>query len=109
MPISSTSRSRGSSFAYSPASCDGARRGALLAGSHARFDPLVRRLPAADVNGRRGGGDDDAPAQVWALPAGGGEASVLTQLVVYPGEHHGLEVPGYLQNRLERLLGWNVR
>jgi hypothetical protein len=80
-----------------------------MAGFHAHFDSLVRRLPAAGVIGRRGGGDDDAPAQVWALPAGGGEASVLTQLVVYPGEHHGLKVPSYLQDRLERLIDWNAR
>lgn len=34
---------------------------------------------------------------------------VPTQLVVYPGENHGLKVPSYLQDRLERLLDWNVQ
>jgi len=34
---------------------------------------------------------------------------VPTQLVVYPGEHHGLKVPSYLQDRLERLLDWHVQ
>jgi dipeptidyl aminopeptidase/acylaminoacyl peptidase len=34
---------------------------------------------------------------------------VPTQLVVYPGENHALKVPSYLRDRLERLLGWNVR
>ena len=34
---------------------------------------------------------------------------VPTQLVVYPGEHHELKVPSYLQDRLERLLDWNAR
>ena len=34
---------------------------------------------------------------------------VPTQLVVYPGENHALKVPSYLQDRLERLLDWNVQ
>jgi dipeptidyl aminopeptidase/acylaminoacyl peptidase len=34
---------------------------------------------------------------------------VPAQLVVYPGENHELEVPSYLQDRLERLLDWNVQ
>ena len=34
---------------------------------------------------------------------------VPTQLVVYPGENHELQVPSYLQDRLERLLDWNVQ
>jgi len=32
---------------------------------------------------------------------------VPSQLVVYPGENHALEVPSYLQHRLQTLLGWN--
>ncbi|MGI9247109.1 MAG: alpha/beta hydrolase family protein, partial [Steroidobacteraceae bacterium] len=32
-----------------------------------------------------------------------------TQLVVYPGEHHGLRVPSYLRDRMERLIGWYDR
>nr|WP_211368444.1 S9 family peptidase [Pseudoxanthomonas gei] len=32
--------------------------------------------------------------------------NVPTQLVVYPGEHHGLTVPSYLRDRLERNLAW---
>ncbi|MBC7991092.1 MAG: S9 family peptidase [Luteimonas sp.] len=34
---------------------------------------------------------------------------VPTQLVVYPGEHHGLTVPSYLRDRLERNLAWYGR
>jgi dipeptidyl aminopeptidase/acylaminoacyl peptidase len=34
---------------------------------------------------------------------------VPTQLVVYPGENHALKVPSYLQDRLQRLIGWNER
>ncbi|MBI3664595.1 MAG: S9 family peptidase [Acidobacteria bacterium] len=29
-----------------------------------------------------------------------------TQLVVYPGEHHGIAKPSYLKDRFERYLGW---
>jgi dipeptidyl aminopeptidase/acylaminoacyl peptidase len=32
---------------------------------------------------------------------------VPSQLVVYPGENHALEVPSYLVHRLQTLLGWN--
>ncbi len=31
---------------------------------------------------------------------------VPTRLVIYPGENHGLEVPSYLRDRLERLIDW---
>jgi dipeptidyl aminopeptidase/acylaminoacyl peptidase len=34
---------------------------------------------------------------------------VPTRLVVYPGEYHGLSVPSYLKDRMERLLGWYDR
>ena len=34
---------------------------------------------------------------------------VPTQLVIYPGENHGLTVPSYLRDRLERLIGWYGR
>lgn len=34
---------------------------------------------------------------------------VPTQLVVYPGEHHGLSVPSYLRDRIERNLAWYDR
>lgn len=34
---------------------------------------------------------------------------VPTQLVVYPGENHGLTVPSYLRDRLERNLAWYDR
>jgi dipeptidyl aminopeptidase/acylaminoacyl peptidase len=34
---------------------------------------------------------------------------VPTQLVVYPGEHHALEVPSYLRDRMQRLLDWYDR
>jgi dipeptidyl aminopeptidase/acylaminoacyl peptidase len=33
---------------------------------------------------------------------------VPTRLVVYPGENHGLRIPSYLRDRMERLLDWNV-
>jgi dipeptidyl aminopeptidase/acylaminoacyl peptidase len=33
---------------------------------------------------------------------------VPTKLVVYPGENHGLRIPSYLRDRMERLLDWNV-
>ena len=29
-----------------------------------------------------------------------------TQLVVYPGEHHGIRRPSYQKDRLERYLAW---
>ena len=29
-----------------------------------------------------------------------------TQLVVYPGEHHGIAKPTYLKDRFERYLAW---
>lgn len=31
---------------------------------------------------------------------------VPTQLVIYPDQYHGLSVPSYIQDRLERMLGW---
>ena len=34
---------------------------------------------------------------------------VPTQLVVYPGENHGLTVPSYLRDRMERNLAWYDR
>lgn len=35
--------------------------------------------------------------------------NVPTQLVVYPGQHHGLTVPSYLRDRMQRNLGWYDR
>ncbi len=32
--------------------------------------------------------------------------NVPTQLVIYPGQFHGLSKPSYKQDRLERLIGW---
>ncbi|MEO8364956.1 MAG: S9 family peptidase [Pseudoxanthomonas sp.] len=32
--------------------------------------------------------------------------NVPTQLVIYPGQNHGLTVPSYLRDRMERNLGW---
>jgi dipeptidyl aminopeptidase/acylaminoacyl peptidase len=34
---------------------------------------------------------------------------VPTKLVIYPGENHGLTVPSYLRDRLERHLEWYSR
>jgi len=34
---------------------------------------------------------------------------VPTELVIYPGENHGLSVPSYLQDRLQRNLAWYDR
>jgi dipeptidyl aminopeptidase/acylaminoacyl peptidase len=34
---------------------------------------------------------------------------VPAQLVIYPGENHGLTVPSHLRDRLERLVGWYRR
>lgn len=31
---------------------------------------------------------------------------VPTRLVIYPGEHHGLTVPSYLKDRMQRVLDW---
>jgi dipeptidyl aminopeptidase/acylaminoacyl peptidase len=31
---------------------------------------------------------------------------VDTQLVVYPDQHHGLTVPSYVRDRLERYVAW---
>lgn len=32
--------------------------------------------------------------------------NVPTQLVIYPGEYHGLTKPSYIQDRLERMIAW---
>jgi dipeptidyl aminopeptidase/acylaminoacyl peptidase len=32
--------------------------------------------------------------------------NVPTQLVIYPGQNHGLSKPSYIQDRLERMIGW---
>ena len=32
--------------------------------------------------------------------------NVPTQLIVYPGEHHGLSKPSYIQDRLDRMIDW---
>ena len=34
---------------------------------------------------------------------------IPTQLVVYPGQHHGLTVPSYLRDRMQRNLAWYDR
>jgi len=34
---------------------------------------------------------------------------VPTQLVIYPGEYHGLSKPSYIQDRLERIVDWYDR
>jgi len=34
---------------------------------------------------------------------------VPTQLVIYPGENHGLSKPSYIQDRLERMIDWYTR
>lgn len=34
---------------------------------------------------------------------------VPTQLVIYPGQHHGLDVPSYLVDRLQRNIDWYSR
>ena len=31
---------------------------------------------------------------------------VPTQLVIYPGQHHGIRKPSYVRDRLERYLAW---
>ena len=35
--------------------------------------------------------------------------NVPTQLVIYPGENHGLSKPSYIQDRLERMIEWYAR
>ena len=32
---------------------------------------------------------------------------VPTQLVIYPGQHHGLDKPSYLMDRMQRYLDWH--
>jgi dipeptidyl aminopeptidase/acylaminoacyl peptidase len=32
--------------------------------------------------------------------------NVPTKLIIYPGQHHGLAKPSYLQDRLERMIDW---
>jgi dipeptidyl aminopeptidase/acylaminoacyl peptidase len=32
--------------------------------------------------------------------------NVPTQLVIYPGQNHGLSKPSYIQDRLERMIDW---
>ena len=43
------------------------------------------------------------------MPSSSTPLGVPTQLVVYPGENHTLEVPSYVQDRLERLIDWNLQ
>ena len=31
---------------------------------------------------------------------------VPTQIVIYPGQHHGIRKPSYVRDRLERYLAW---
>ena len=31
---------------------------------------------------------------------------IETQLVIYPGQFHGLSKPSYIQDRIERMIGW---
>ncbi len=31
---------------------------------------------------------------------------VPTQLVIYPGQHHGIRKPSYVRDRLERYVAW---
>ena len=53
----------------------------------------------------------------WNVPCEGSLAmyqalltnEVPTALVVYPGQNHGLTVPSYLKDRIERSLGWYDR
>ena len=50
----------------------------------------------------------------WNVPCTGSQQlytaihdlGVPTRLVVYPGESHGLTVPSYIRDRMERSLGW---
>jgi dipeptidyl aminopeptidase/acylaminoacyl peptidase len=35
--------------------------------------------------------------------------NVPTQLVIYPGQNHGLSKPSYIQDRLERMIDWYDR
>ena len=34
---------------------------------------------------------------------------VDTQLIVYPGEHHGISKPTYVEDRLKRYLDWYAK
>jgi len=31
---------------------------------------------------------------------------IESQLVIYPGQHHGISMPSYQRDRLERWVGW---
>jgi dipeptidyl aminopeptidase/acylaminoacyl peptidase len=31
---------------------------------------------------------------------------IPTELVIYPGQYHGLSVPGYLEDRVVRWIAW---
>lgn len=50
----------------------------------------------------------------WNVPCTGSQQlftamrslDIPTRLVVYPGESHGLSVPSYIRDRMERQLGW---
>ena len=35
--------------------------------------------------------------------------NVATQLLIYPGQNHGLSKPSYIQDRLERVIEWYGR
>jgi len=53
-------------------------------------------------------------AEDWNVPILGSEQmyqamrrlGIETQLVVYPGEHHGIQKPAFQKDRFERYLGW---
>ncbi len=55
------------------------------------------------------GGDKD-----FNVPLVGGEQmyqalqtlGVPTQLIIYPGQHHGINRPSFVKDRLQRYLGW---
>ena len=55
------------------------------------------------------GGEKD-----FNVPVNGGEQmyqalrslNIDTQLVIYPGQHHGIRKPSYVRDRLERYLAW---
>ncbi|HEY5775404.1 MAG TPA: alpha/beta fold hydrolase, partial [Xanthomonadales bacterium] len=35
--------------------------------------------------------------------------NIPTQLVIYPGQYHSLKTPSYIQDRLERMIGWYAK
>jgi len=84
--------------------------GRASGGAHAlllRFAPSTPRTVSRhcdrDVRAHRSGGNrrHRGPQAVRSRSLG-----VETQLVIYPGQYHGIKIPSYRVDRIERYIAW---